>query len=77
MVFEDKPATLDRLDTEPIIWLTTVRRNGQPQTSPVWFLRKRNDMLIYSLPDTARSRTYAPTHGWRSISTGMAGAARS
>ena len=54
MVFDDKPATLDRLDTEPIIWLTTVRGNGQPQTSPVWFLRQGNDMLIYSLPDTAR-----------------------
>lgn len=54
MVFEDKPATLERLDREPIIWLTTVRRNGQPQTSPVWFLRRGNELLIYSLPDTAR-----------------------
>ena len=54
MVFEDKPATRDRLDREPIIWLTTVRRNGQPQTSPVWFLRHGNELLIYSLPDTAR-----------------------
>ena len=54
MVFDDKPATLDRLDTEPIIWLTTVRQNGQPQTSPVWFLRQGNDLLIYSLPETAR-----------------------
>lgn len=54
MVFDDKPATLERLDSEPIIWLTTVRSNGQPQTSPVWFLRRGNEMLIYSLPDTAR-----------------------
>lgn len=54
MVFEDKPATLERLDSEPIIWLTTVRNNGQPQTSPVWFLRRGNELLIYSLPNTAR-----------------------
>jgi PPOX class probable F420-dependent enzyme len=54
MVFDDKPATLERLDSEPIIWLTTVRSNGQPQTSPVWFLRQGNELLIYSLPDTAR-----------------------
>jgi PPOX class probable F420-dependent enzyme len=54
MVFDDKPATLERLDSEPIIWLTTVRNNGQPQTSPVWFLRQENELLIYSLPNTAR-----------------------
>lgn len=54
MVFDDKPAALDRLRTEPIIWLTTVRANGQPQTSPVWFLLRDNEILVYSLPDTAR-----------------------
>lgn len=43
-----------RLETEKIIWLTTVRRNGQPQTSPVWFLLQADEILIYSLPDTAR-----------------------
>ena len=54
MVFEDMPATLERLEREPIIWLTTVRNNGQPQTSPVWFLLRGNELLMYSLPDTAR-----------------------
>jgi hypothetical protein len=28
-----------RLRDEKIAWLTTVRRDGQPQSSPVWFLR--------------------------------------
>ena len=50
----DNPEAARRLDTEPIIWLTTVRGNGQPQTSPVWFLRHADEVLIYSLPDTAR-----------------------
>jgi PPOX class probable F420-dependent enzyme len=53
-MFEDKPEVLGRLDAEPIIWLTTVRPNGQPQTSPVWFLRRGDGYIIYSLPDTAR-----------------------
>jgi PPOX class probable F420-dependent enzyme len=54
MMFDDSSAASDRLDAEPIIWLTTVRPNGQPQTSPVWFLRRDNELLIYSLPNTAR-----------------------
>ena len=44
-----------RLTDEKIIWLTTVRRNGQPQTSPVWFLFQDGEFLIYSLPGTART----------------------
>jgi len=44
-----------RLIDEKIIWLTTVRPNGQPQTSPVWFLYRDDEFLIYSLPGTART----------------------
>lgn len=54
MLFDEKPAASNRLDTDPIIWLTTVRPNGQPQTSPVWFLKRGDEILIYSMPDTAR-----------------------
>ena len=46
---------LQRLGDERIIWLTTVRLNGQPQTSPVWFLFEDGEFLIYSLPGTART----------------------
>ena len=38
-----------------VAWLTTVRANGQPQSSPVWFVIDGDDFLIYSLPDTART----------------------
>ncbi len=55
-MFDNNPTAIDRLDIEPIIWLTTVRPNGQPQTSPVWFLRQGDEFLMYSLPDTARVR---------------------
>lgn len=38
-----------------VVWLTTVRRNGQPQSSPVWFVIDDDEFLIYSLDDTART----------------------
>ena len=38
-----------RLDQELILWLTTVRPNGQPQTLPVWFVVDGNDLLIWSI----------------------------
>jgi PPOX class probable F420-dependent enzyme len=44
-----------RLAEERIIWLTTVRGNGQPQASPVWFLYENGEFLIYSKTGTART----------------------
>ena len=40
----------ERLGREPVIWLTTVRADGQPQTSPVWFVWDGETFLIYSMP---------------------------
>jgi PPOX class probable F420-dependent enzyme len=39
-----------RLREELIIWLTTVRSDGQPQSVPVWFLWDGETFLIYSQP---------------------------
>ncbi len=39
-----------RLREEMIIWLTTVRSDGQPQSVPVWFLWDGETFLIYSQP---------------------------
>lgn len=50
------PETLDRLHRSPVIWLTTVRPDGQPQTSPVWFLWQDGRFVIYSLADSPRVR---------------------
>jgi PPOX class probable F420-dependent enzyme len=33
-----------------VAWLTTVRSDGQPQASPVWFVVDDDDFLIYSMP---------------------------
>ena len=50
------PQAEQRLRDELIIWLTTVSPSGQPQTSPVWFLWNGEEIVIYSLPGTARTR---------------------
>lgn len=40
--------TLERLDAEKIGWLTTTNPDGQPQSSPIWFLWVDGEVLIYS-----------------------------
>jgi PPOX class probable F420-dependent enzyme len=44
----------ERLRGEVILWLTTVRRDGQAQSSPVWFLWDGRTLLIYSLPTSQK-----------------------
>ena len=44
----------ERLRNELVLWLTTVTPNGQPQTSPVWFLLVDYEILLFSLADTPR-----------------------
>jgi len=40
-----------RLNDEKIIWMTTVRPNGTPEPSPVWFLWNGSEVVIYSQPN--------------------------
>jgi PPOX class probable F420-dependent enzyme len=49
---------LKRLRLEPIAWLTTVGADGQPASSPVWFVWNEADesFLIFSRPDTPKLR---------------------
>jgi PPOX class probable F420-dependent enzyme len=46
----------ERLQAEPIVWLTTVRSDGQPQSVPVWFLWDGETFLIYSRPGQQKLR---------------------
>lgn len=48
-----------RLNDEIIIWLTTVRDDGAPLPSPVWFLWDGEAVLIYSKPNTPKLRNIA------------------
>jgi PPOX class probable F420-dependent enzyme len=48
---DSKPAgarALERLDSDLIGWLTTLDPDGQPQSSPIWFLWVDDTILIYS-----------------------------
>ncbi len=45
-----------RLDRAIVVWLTTVSTHGQPQSSPVWFLRDGDRLVVYSLADAPRVR---------------------
>lgn len=48
-----------RLRDEQVIWLVTVRSDGTPEPSPVWFHWDGETFLIYSLRDTPRQRNVA------------------
>lgn len=45
-----------RLREETVIWLTTVRRDGTPQPSVVWFLWDGESVLMYSRPNQQKQR---------------------
>lgn len=50
-------ASADRLRTEPIIWLTAVAPSGQPQSTPVWFLWRDDEFLIYGAARGPKTRS--------------------
>jgi PPOX class probable F420-dependent enzyme len=46
-----------RLREDLVVWLTTVRRDGQPQSTPVWFVWDGDrEVLIYSIPNQQKLR---------------------
>lgn len=47
---------LHRLQSEQVIWLTTVSGSGAPQPSPVWFLWQDDSILIFSQPGAPKVR---------------------
>jgi PPOX class probable F420-dependent enzyme len=58
-VIEPVSAVATRLATAPLGWLTTVRADGQPQSSYVWFHFDGNDLLVCSEPTAAKVRNLA------------------
>jgi PPOX class probable F420-dependent enzyme len=45
-----------RLQNEPVIWITSVRKDGTPQPTPVWFTWDDQAFLIYTLPGSQKLR---------------------
>ena len=48
-----------RLMADPVAWVTTVKPNGQPQSSPIWFLFRDGDLLVYNHRTAQRVRNIA------------------
>ena len=46
----------ERLQTEPIIWLSSVRADGRPHLVPVWFYWDGSTVLIFSQPNNQKIR---------------------
>lgn len=42
------------LDSEYVVWLTTVDRRGSPQPRPVWFIWDGDAVLVFSQPAAAK-----------------------
>jgi len=49
-------ASAQRLRATPVAWLTTVRADGQPQSSYVWFDFDGEDIVMLSQPKTPKVR---------------------
>lgn len=49
----------ERLGREEVIWLTTVRKDGTPTPTPVWFLWEGETILIYTIPGTLKLKNIA------------------
>lgn len=55
----DSPRLTATLDNDLIGFLTAVDESGQPQTSPVWFIRDGDDIVVYNKPETPRLSSIA------------------
>jgi len=56
-MLNDHPDVKQRLNDEPIGWLTTVSGTGRPSTAPVWFyLEDDGTLTIYSKDPSVRVR---------------------
>ncbi|MET7768737.1 TIGR03667 family PPOX class F420-dependent oxidoreductase [Nocardia sp. NPDC005366] len=49
----------ERLNSENVIWLTTVGPSGTPQPNPVWFQWRDGEFLIFSQADKPKVRNIA------------------
>ena len=54
-----RPGKLDArvrrfLETEPVVWLATVRPDGRPHIIPVWYWWDGSELLVFSKPDAVK-----------------------
>jgi PPOX class probable F420-dependent enzyme len=51
-----------RLRTDPLVWLITVRPDGRPHVVPLWFFWDGQTFLIFSEPNTQKLRNLRQNH---------------
>jgi PPOX class probable F420-dependent enzyme len=56
------PALIERLNSAYFVWFTSVRADGMPQPTPVWFIIENGTFLIYSVPTARKIRNLEHNH---------------
>jgi PPOX class probable F420-dependent enzyme len=54
MIFDERAR--DTLSQPVIVRLTTIRPDGYPHTTPVWFILEGDDLLVFATDDTQKIR---------------------
>jgi PPOX class probable F420-dependent enzyme len=54
MAIEIKPEFAERIRKAYYVWFTSVRDDGMPQPTPVWFIWQDDTFLIYSVPSAQK-----------------------
>lgn len=54
MTIEMDPKFEQRILQEYVVWLTTVRADGMPQPTPVWFIYENGVFTIYTVPTSQK-----------------------
>jgi PPOX class probable F420-dependent enzyme len=50
----DNQRVTEALDLAEVGFLTAVNPEGQPQTSPVWYLRQGDELIVFNRPSSPR-----------------------
>ena len=56
MALQIDAKTEEKIKQAYVIWFTTVREDGMPQPTPVWFIWQNGEFLIYSEPNAQKLR---------------------
>jgi PPOX class probable F420-dependent enzyme len=56
MPIEITPRLAERIQNAYFAWLTTVRADGMPQPTPVWYIWDNNTILLYTIPTSQKAK---------------------
>jgi PPOX class probable F420-dependent enzyme len=54
MPIEITPRLAERIKNAYFAWLTTVRADGMPQPTPVWYIWDKDTILLYTIPTSQK-----------------------